>query len=467
MPYEGERASKVSHFDIVRNPEIQQFLEQCSFITTPSDEQARRRVSLFLEANEDSGSSLPRAALAIDGSLHEAQRDRQFPSTRVGYVKIGLMLISLEEFASLRPPGEFFVDPFRLARLQNQADSLSFALPSSNVKLRGCATVRESFRAQLNKELDSEKTCPGGDREHSLLKALMFLASQRPGQLFTGDPNRVKIHKCPSCGFDEAPIEVTCCRENRCPACSKALYPADCLRLWETISEYGGNVEALTRVMNYVEHLSIAQHIRYLIQRSPEALSGLCFFIDGPLACFGNAAWLHAQIMAAIYDAQTVLRNKGLREFLVIGLQKTGQVVEHAHSLDRVLPNNKYIAISDDYRGSFIAQRPEGWEKTFGHETYYGQDFIFKTDTGRVFVFALPYPMRSKEPIDTFRTEKANFALYSGLQAALQLIRHFELDLYQNAVIPIALAHRHAAISLVPGGRVLDLLTASALQGRS
>lgn len=32
-------------------------------------------------------------------------------------------------------------------------------------------------------------------------------------------------------------------------------------------------------------------------------------------------------------------------------------------------------------------------------------------------------------------------------------------DLYENAVIPVALAHRHASISLAPGGKVLDLVT--------
>jgi hypothetical protein len=219
--------------------------------------------------------------------------------------------------------------------------------------------------------------------------------------------------------------------------------------------------------MNYIEHMSIVQHVRYLLERSPEALSGLCFFIDRPLACFGNAAWMHSQIMAVIYDAQKYLNERGLEPFQVIGLQKTGQVVEHAMSLDRILPPGRFMAISDDYRGNFISQRPEGWEDTFGHETYYGQDFIFKTDTGRLFVFALPYPKRSKEQISEFRVEKSDAGRYPGLQTALHLIRHFELDLYQNAVIPIALAHRHASISLVPGGRVLDLLTAGALQSRS
>ena len=145
MPYEGERASKVSHLDIVRNPEVQAFLEHCSFIRLPSEDEAERLRSYFLQYHYDPEAVLPRAALAIDGSMHEAQRDRQFPSTRVGYLKIGLMLISLEEFASLRPPGEFFVDPFRLARLQNQADSLTFALPSSNVNSEHAAQCVKVF----------------------------------------------------------------------------------------------------------------------------------------------------------------------------------------------------------------------------------------------------------------------------------------------------------------------------------
>lgn len=46
---------------------------------------------------------------------------------------------------------------------------------------------------------------------------------------------------------------------------------------------------------------------------------------------------------------------------------------------------------------------------------------------------------------------------------AFDVVREFEFDLYENSVIPIALAHRHASISLVPGGKVLDLVTRVAL----
>jgi len=99
------------------------------------------------------------------------------------------------------------------------------------------------------------------------------------------------------------------------------------------------------------------------------------------------------------------------------------------------------------------------------YETYYGQDFIFKTSNGRTFVMALPYPYAAKElPGRDFIKEKIKLENYPNLPQALKLINYLESDLYENAVVPIVLAHRFTAISLKPGGRVLDLLTRKSLQ---
>jgi len=73
-------------------------------------------------------------------------------------------------------------------------------------------------------------------------------------------------------------------------------------------------------------------------------------------------------------------------------------------------------------------------------------DFIFKTPSGRVFVFALPYPSKSKKPKDTFIKQKENLKSYSLLQKALATLYHFESDMYENAVVPVALAHKYTSI---------------------
>jgi hypothetical protein len=72
--------------------------------------------------------------------------------------------------------------------------------------------------------------------------------------------------------------------------------------------------------------------------------------------------------------------------------------------------------------------------------------------------------MRDKVNEKVFRDQKVEVGRYGGrLGRAFDVVRHFEFDLYENSVIPVALAHRHASISLVPGGKVLELVTRAGL----
>lgn len=74
-----------------------------------------------------------------------------------------------------------------------------------------------------------------------------------------------------------------------------------------------------------------------------------------------------------------------------------------------------------------------------------------------------PYPFPNKDNITVFKKEKANIERYSNIGAYVRLIEDFESDLYKSAVVPIALAQKYTAISLQPGGKVLDILAQSAV----
>jgi hypothetical protein len=138
-----------------------------------------------------------------------------------------------------------------------------------------------------------------------------------------------------------------------------------------------------------------------------------------------------------------------------MGLQKGGYVAEYMTMLQKSIPSNRLFSITDEFRYNYLGTEPS--ENGFGSETYYGHDFVFKTPSGKLFVFALPYPFNSKS-VNDFVSEKAKIEKYSSLERALRLITEVETDLYKNALAPIALAHRYTAISLRPGGRVLDIL---------
>jgi NurA domain len=464
MPYQGETASKASHFDIVKNPQVGGFLAECTYLKEPSEAEAAAMTAVFREPPR-TDAPLPRHVMAIDGSYHESSLDDRLPSTKVGYVKIGCVLIEMAQYQDLRVMDGRFVDPFRVARLEENNAPLTFPLPSANIRWKNKDSVRDSFRPVVDAHLDGDATrFNPADRATSLRATLFELASRRAGAMGTGDPRTLRIHKCPSCGADGPFTLADVPTPQACPRCGEELYPTDCLRLWEEVSDHQSNVQAMTRFMLQIEHMLGVHYVRYLARHALSSLAGLAVFIDGPLAVFGNGAWLHAAIMDFLAEVNARLAAAGLPGLLVIGLQKTGQVVDHARSIDRFLARDRLLPIGDDYRYTYVLGGRDAAGNGFGAETYYGQDFIYKTPTGRTFVFGLPYPFRTKsQPGLDFVREKIDAGRYATLPRALRLIDEFESDLYENAVVPIALAHHYTAISLVPGGRVLDLLTRNAI----
>lgn len=122
------------------------------------------------------------------------------------------------------------------------------------------------------------------------------------------------------------------------------------------------------------------------------------------------------------------------------------------------------MCVSDDFRCKYIDYNREPSGTTFGAETYYGQDFIYKSKKGKMFVFDLPYPYESKNNKAVFKQEKSKIEhYYELLNSALQLIDEFDCDLKDGKIVPIILSEKYTAISLEPGRTVLDLLTKAQL----
>ncbi len=465
MPYQGEFANKSAHFDIVKNPEVAKFLSGCSYLQPPSDEEIQKLAAKFVLPPSFDPTLLPERVIAVDGSLHESSINDKLPSTKIGYVKIGSVLIDMARYGALRVDGGRFVDPFRVAEIENSNSPLTFSLPSANIRTHGKKSVRDSFRSTIDEHLYGTRTrFVDSDPKTSLRSTLFHLAAERLGILGTGDPQKLKLHKCPEC--EKGPIELLDIPDQqKCPHCSNDVYPSDCLRVWEEVTDFQSNYEAMSRFMLQVEHMLPIHYARFLFSQSPASLSSTVFFLDGPLAVFGNGAWLHAAILRYLDKLRIELAKMNYSPVLIIGLQKTGQVADHVSFIERFLPANRIYAIEDEYRYKYILAGRDPSSNGFGSETYYGQDFIYRTLSDRSFVFAIPYPFPTKQVSGmNFTDAKAEIARYSDLAKALSLINHFETDLYENAVVPIALAHRYTAISLSPGGRVLDLLTRKALE---
>ena len=454
MPYNRETAGKGGHSDFVRNPDVQQFLSDCDYMKPPSDDEAKAIASQFIIAPKGSPAYLPNFVVASDASKSDAPINDKLPSTQLGFIKVSHVLVSMEKYAELIDPKSRFVDPFKAADMHRNALPITYVLPGSNIKYRGAKSVRDGFRLAVFDQFNANRR--DGTNRMVLTETLRAL-----------NDNKLTINKCPSCHDSIGDLVFTPkVLMHKCTKCAADIYATDWLRLHEGISDFGDNTSAMTRMMNAVEHLLLGSFILELLNSTASALSRIAFIIDGPLALFGEPAKLHQRLMALIYQANIKLSQLGLEPVLIMGLQKTGNVMDHARLLQRFLPNGVLRIIDDGYRQKYITGS-DAPSSNFGSETYYGQDFLFKTERGRIFNFALPYPFLDKSSHGTdFAIKKVEIERYGSLiERACDLIRHFELDLYDNAIVPVALAHRHASISLVPGGKVLDLLARAGLNG--
>jgi hypothetical protein len=460
MPYKGETAGKGGHSDFVQNPDVQAFLAECDYMRPPSDTEAEAMASSFVKAPTGNPSNLPRYVVASDASKSDTPINDKLPSTQVGFIKVSQVLVSMDKYAELVDPRSRFVDPFKAAEMHRNASAITFILPGSNIRFQGALSVKDGFRRAVFKQLSANRSNGGGNP----LVLSNVLININEGQVYVGRSSS-RSGQCPSCGADHEFAFSLHKQQMACPACNRTVFVTDWLRLHEDISDFGNNTSAMTRMMNAIEHLLMAALIQQVFDADPRALSKMAFVMDGPLAIFGQPAKLHARIMALLHRVNKRLAQLDLEPLLVVGLQKTGEVMDHANLLNRFLPNGVFRVLDDSYRYQYI-KGSDSPAENFGFETYYGQDFLFKTEKGRIFNFAVPYPFADKSGNQkTFAKAKADIANYGTLiSRACELIRYFEFDLYESAIVPVALAHRHASISIVPGGKVLDIITKTGLQ---
>ncbi len=436
MPYASEFSSKLAHTPIARNLGVQELLSQCRYLQPPGSSQAVQLAGEFLPAPKGNV-TLPSRVIAWDGTRWEAPLHDSSCASRIGLIQIGTVEFALADYQNVRTP-EGWVDPFRLAALCQLQQSLQLCLPSSNVLWGPHQTVRESFRAVLDQSL-AATTIQG----KSLRDTLFLLGSERPGPLGTGNPRRLRLHKCPTCA--EGPLEVGDTGPQSCPSCHAPVYGTDALRLHEEVFEDASNQNVLTRTMNVVEHL-LAFHTLLRIAESSEPMPAL--FLDGSLALYGPPAWLHAPILRRIQKLQSPL--------LLIGVTKTGHLVDHFREIGAVVPHGRLLPVSDEYRYEHVVLSRSPSQQGFGFQTHYGADFLYKSPTGRQLVFSLPFPDADKGDPE-FGKRKVDLANYPQLPAVLKLLDELATEIHADAVAPTVLAHRATAVSRMPGGRVLNL----------
>lgn len=451
MPYGSadgkrfERAHPLGHVPTVQNEMVQERLRRYRLPGRDTSDAAHQELvrSLLVPVDQLPGSEREvRWLVTVDGSEHEELIDARFPSTRMLFTQIAGVLVDLHK---LREMDFGFVDPAAIADAQRGSVFAAF-LPSSNLPSLDDDEPQRAFRREFY-TLMSEATV----NDINLLDVLVALEKSRETS-DDGEHSAAKSVKCPACGQGYDPKLID--RDgSSCPntLCKETLWPTDALRIHEAFNPWGPNGAIGTRVMMVLEHLALACLARSIQKKSPSALDDLAFIADGPLALFGEPARLRKTILTFWQMLSSKVIEQRGQPPLVLGVEKTGEFVEHARDLGELLEPGHLMCLPIDYIQSYISFK----NSNYGEGTYFGRKFIYRTTDERTIVFSVP-PLASRGVLP-YGSGPLDLADYPTLGPTCRLLDHIGTRLHDDAVIPVALAHRWAAYPLRTAGTVLRL----------
>lgn len=209
-----------------------------------------------------------------------------------------------------------------------------------------------------------------------------------------------------------------------------------------------------------IEHLVLIGVTLAILDDAPQILEKCAFITDGSLALFGEVAPLRLGLLGGWRFIASELQGRGIAPPVVLGIEKTGYAADHLRALRDRIPPGALMRLPDEYLETYL--RASSWK-----ETYYGRKFFYVSETGQALVITVP-PLGagfSPYPSDT-STDRSDPAFYPTLKRTLLLLDKIGTRLYDNALIPVALAHSFAAYPLTTSTQVLRLLTEQTLRSQ-
>jgi len=335
-----------------------------------------------------------------------------------------------------------FIDPEDMAKLK-QIQRLKFTMPVKNFIYKQESTLTHSVRKAIFdffvQKLDDDETLA------ETLKWFLFQEYEAPIKSWN-------LSNCPNCGERNIPLEQEkISREYllACPNCGKPIYLTDAFRLHEVIDDQLGAGGVLGYVMTTFEQILLVHIIRLLLKLKPALIDRVLFIKDGPLAFFGQTANMHKPMRVLV---NFLFKNHNL---FLAGLEKSGAFVEHADQISKRLKDGTILLIDNDYIYKYITPGKADPNEPYGRTSYYSNKLIFKTRYGGMFVVSLP-------TIDVLAYPKAND--FKNLDSILTNIEKLKCDMYDNALMPVALANKLVSLSQFPSSRILQRFVQSKVQ---
>jgi hypothetical protein len=432
----NEYASKSAHSHIINDQSLQEFLKQCNlpkFASEVTLDDCDRLIYQPVAKNPI------RNVVAIDGGYTEVAVQTGFPSSTVCFCQIGALIFSIDDLDGLAK--QPFIDPDDMAKLK-QIQRLKLTLPVRNIQFKNESTLVNSVRRTIHNFF-----CQKVDNEELIATLRWFIFQEYDVSLPTWN-----LASCPVCGSTGIPLnlgDMTKDHTFSCNHCRAEIFLTDVFRLHEAIDEELGAGGILGYLITTLEQIILVHLIRLILKIKPALLEEILFVKDGPLAFFGQTANMHRPMRSLV---NFLFKHHNL---YLAGLEKSGAFVEHADEISEKLANGTVLILNNDYIYKYILPGKADPTTPYGSTTYYSNKLIFKTLAGGMYVVSLPTSRNMTNP------KEADF---QNLSAILTNVEKLKCDMYDNSLIPVALANKLVSLADHPSSRILQKFAKSAIQ---
>lgn len=385
----------------------------------------------------------PHRVVAIDGSNIVKAVRNGFPGAEAGLIQISAVIIDPKGLMALAPAD---IPRPQVFHKMERAKTLEAVLPGANV-------VRKNLEDDAPKVYFRQvvfDTMSGAiaKNHESLIDTYRAIIKDRQA-----------IIACPIDGCDQPYLNGA--GSYSCSCGKGRLFETDALRFHERFNEIGSNGEVHGEVRHVLELLALLNILRYFaVEERAYFLRNCAFVLDGPLAVFGQPAWLLPYIKDELCRINDEARRFNGEDIVVFGLEKSGQFMDHFGAIDwsdeegprRRFPNGFTFIPDAAYVNRNIVFRPAD-AKPHGASTYFGRKVLYKTRSGEHAV--INTAMVNKGAHDFMRSA---LDCFPRLGDVLDIMDHLSTYLYKDGFMPLVRAHAHAAIPLQRGGEILENL---------
>lgn len=433
-----ELASKSAHSYVIADPAVKEYLERCRL---PEDVDKVRLDERDLHEVKELPIPIT-TVIAIDGGTQEVPVKKSFPSSTVTFFQFGVNMFSLRDLDDIA--AQPFISPAHIEKLK-RIERIKLVLPTKNVALKGNQTLTDSVRRTLN-EFFTAKRDDNGNCYADSLRWFLF-------EEYAAAKNSYQLSTCPHCREHD----VSIAREQldkhfrvRCPNCRNYLYLIDAFRLHEAIDDELGAGGVIGYASNVLEQMILIHYIRTILKLQPKMMGEILFLKDGPLAFFGQSANMHKPMRHLC----NFLQEK--HNIFLAGLTKSGPFVEHAKEIQSKVPPGKYFIPDNKYIYSYIQPGDPHTAPPFARTSYYSCNIFFRSPDGGMHVVTLPSEhekiVNAPEPSD-----------FANIDTILTCIGKLKCDMYDSALLPIALVNKLVSLSNHPSAVLLSKFATGAV----